>query len=375
MLTFNLYPGPLPPQRLGALVCQHPFDEYVLIRYYDPDVEDLAAMTPEEARGHIEALVGEALDDVEIKGVSGWTVNKQLAKAFSTGGIFCVGDAVHRHPPSSGLGLNMSVADSYNLAWKVALVDRGVAGSQLLETHDSERRPIDRAGVERAMSSLIESLEIADALGLVAGQTEEEGWTLLAELDDPSPVGDSRRAALNGALELAHLQFNAVGLEVGYAYEAGALVQTEASDRIPARQPVLEYQPTTRPGNRVPHARLEQDGVPMSSIDLVDGLQFALLVGLGGDIWREAAERASQVFGVDIVVRTIGPSTGIRDPYGEWSRRREVTQSGAVLVRPDRHIAWRCRRAGDNPVDDLIAVLGVVLDRADLCGGVGSVPA
>ncbi|HIZ97807.1 MAG TPA: FAD-dependent monooxygenase [Candidatus Janibacter merdipullorum] len=129
--------------------------------------------------------------------MSGWTVNRQLAKTFSAGGIFCVGDAIHRHPPSSGLGLNMSVADSYNLAWKIALVDRGVAGPQLLETYDTERRPVDGAGVERAVSSLIESLEIADALGLVEGQSEAEGWAVLAELDDPSPVGDARRAALD----------------------------------------------------------------------------------------------------------------------------------------------------------------------------------
>ena len=33
-----------------------------------------------------------------------------------------MGDAVHRHPPTNGLGLNMSIADAYNLAWKLALV-------------------------------------------------------------------------------------------------------------------------------------------------------------------------------------------------------------------------------------------------------------
>ena len=175
------------------------------------------------------------------------------------------------------------------------------------------------------------------------------------------------------ALGLAHLQFNAVGLELGYAYERGALVQTEAADRVPARQPILEYKPTTRPGNRVPHARLERDGLPVSSIDLVDGLQFALLVGLDGNAWRDAAERASQACGVDIAVRVIGSSTGIRDPYGEWGDRRQVTHSGAVLVRPDRHVGWRCRRAGDNSAQDLIAVLGVVLDRADQRARVGSV--
>lgn len=240
VLVFNVHPGPLPPQRLGTLVCHHPFDEYILIRYYDPAKEDLAAMTAEDARAHVEAFVGEPLDQIEVKGVSGWTVNRQTATKFSSEAIFCVGDAVHRHPPSSGLGLNMSVADAFNLAWKIALVDRGVAGRGLLETYDTERRPIDEAGVARAVSSLIESIELTDALGLTDGQTEEEGWATLAELDSPSPAGDARRRALADALDVSDLQFNAIGLELGYAYEAGAVIADEAPDRVPARHQVLD---------------------------------------------------------------------------------------------------------------------------------------
>ncbi|EGD55918.1 FAD-dependent monooxygenase [Gordonia neofelifaecis] len=363
VLVFNVHPGPLPPQRLGTLVCHHPFDEYVLIRYYDPAREDLTAMTPDDARAHIEAFVGEPLDRVEVKGISGWTVDRQSAVRYSNSGIFCVGDAVHRHPPSSGLGLNMSIADSFNLAWKIALVDQNVAGPGLLESYDTERRPIDEAGVARAVNSLIESMELTDALGLADDQTEEEGWAALAELDEASPAGDARRRALTEALDVSDLQFNAIGLELGYAYEAGAVIQDEAPDRRPARQQVLEYLPTTRPGNRVPHARLERDDLPLSSIDLVDGLQFALLVGRGGGVWREAAERVSGDLGVEIAVHTIGPGTAIRDPYREWDDRCEVSHSGAVLVRPDRHVAWRARQAGPDPTASLLDAIRTILDR------------
>ena len=38
---------------------------------------------------------------------------------------FCLGDAVHRHPPSNGLGSNTCIQDAYNLAWKVAHVLQG----------------------------------------------------------------------------------------------------------------------------------------------------------------------------------------------------------------------------------------------------------
>lgn len=113
----------------------------------------------------------------------------------------------------------------------------------------------------------------------------------------------------------------------------------------------------------MPHARLERDGVPVSSIDLVEGLQFALLVGRGGAVWQEAAERASEELGIEVVVQTIGPRTAILDPYHEWDDRCEVGHSGAVLVRPDRHVAWRTRRSGADPTASLLSALRTVLDR------------
>ncbi len=51
-------------------------------------------------------------------------MNGLVAPRYSANGVHCMGDAVHRHPPTNGLGLNMSVADGFNLAWKLALVER-----------------------------------------------------------------------------------------------------------------------------------------------------------------------------------------------------------------------------------------------------------
>ena len=65
---------------------------------------------------------------VTIRSTSVWTVNEQWATRYRSGRVFCAGDAVHRHPPSNGLGSNTSVQDSYNLCWKLAMVLRGTAG-------------------------------------------------------------------------------------------------------------------------------------------------------------------------------------------------------------------------------------------------------
>ncbi|WP_026061412.1 FAD-dependent monooxygenase [Rhodococcus rhodochrous] len=360
VLTWNMYPGPQPPLALGTFICMNPFDEFVLNRFYDPEVEDLSEMTEEQAIRHVERAVGEPVDDIEILGISGWKVNAQIAPEYARDGVFCMGDAVHRHPPTNGLGLNMSVADAYNLAWKLALVLRGEAGPELLDTYNSERQPIGATGVDRAIRSLHQATAIQEAVGLHEGLSEEEGWQALASLKDPGPLGDERRAALRAALDKNENRFNALGLEVGYHYDTGALVHDETPYPPFEGDPVLDFQTTTRPGARVPHARLIRNGAQISTLDLIDGLEFALLVGLDAEHWFEAAEKASVELGVKIVAHQIG-GDDILDPYWEWIDAREVGHAGAVLVRPDRHIAWR---SVDRPADataELTRVMKAVL--------------
>src|SRR3989442_4491349 len=110
---------------------------------------------------------------------------------------------------------------------------------------------------------------VGAAGGKGPGQPADEGFKALDTLYEPGPAGDERRDALHKAIELSNYQFNAHGIELGYRYRSDAIVDDGSPDPTPARDPQLYYQPTTRPGARVPHARLEQDGVPVSSLDLV----------------------------------------------------------------------------------------------------------
>ena len=88
--------------------------------------------------------------------------------------VFCAGDAVHRHPPSNGLGSNTSVQDSYNLAWKLAAVLRGQAGPELLDTYSAERAPVAKQIVTRANQSSREFVQFFEVLGLTEAETEDE---------------------------------------------------------------------------------------------------------------------------------------------------------------------------------------------------------
>jgi len=356
VLTWNVMPGPLAPLRLGTLICHKPFEEFVLVFMYDPAELDLATLSDEEQIARVRAAVGDPDLDVEIKGQAGWQVNAQVAPQYSAGRFHCLGDAVHRHPPTNGLGLNMSVADGYNIAWKLALVLDGRADPALLDTYSTERQAVGAAGVQRAITSLGEMAAIDEALGFAPGQSTEDGWAALQQLDEPGPAGDARRAALRDAVALTDYQFNAHGIELGYRYHGAAVIEDGSPEPPAPRDPQLYYTATTRPGARVPHARLERDGHGLSTLDLPDGLRFALLTGPGGEAWAEAAA------GLAIDVHVIGAG-GLLDPYGEWASVREIGTTGCVLVRPDRHIAWRSDALPPDPAAALTDVLQQVLGR------------
>jgi 2,4-dichlorophenol 6-monooxygenase len=368
VLTWNVMPGPLPALRLGTLICHRPFTEFVLVTMYDPAEVDLTALSEDDMVRLVRSAVGDDAVPVEIKGVAGWQVNAQVAPRYSAGRVFCMGDAVHRHPPSNGLGLNMSIADAYNLAWKLALVVDGRAGVRLLDSYSIERQPVGAAGVHRAITSLQELAEVDAALGFTPGQSAEDGWATLEQLDDPGPAGDERRRALRAAVEITEYQFNAHGVELGYRYGGPAIVVDTMPEPPPARDPELYYQATSRPGARVPHARLERDRTTLSTLDLVDGLGFALLTGVGGEAWAGAAADIARRTGVLVAVHVIGaPGPGaLTDPYGEWAAVRGIETTGCVLVRPDRHVAWRAARLDADGVGGLAAAVDAVLalDRA-----------
>src|SRR6201997_3201826 len=349
VLSWNVMPGPLLPLRLGTLICHKRYTEFVLAFMFDPDETVLSELTEDDLLQRIRAAVGEDIE-AEILGLAGWQVRAQVADHYSSGKVFCMGDAVHRHPPTNGLGLNMSVADAYNLAWKLALVLDGRAGGRLLDSYSAERQPVGAAGVNRAITSLHEASAIEAALGLEPGQSAEDGWKALNVLYEPGVAGEERRRALREAIELSKYQFNAHGIELGYVYHSDVITQESTPAPQPERDPVLYYTPTTRPGARVPHARLERDGQPLSSLDLVDPQGFTLLTGVGGHSWRTSAEQIAHRVRTPITVQLIGERGGLYDPYGDWASRCEVDTTGCVLVRPDGHVVWRCPTAGpDGP--------------------------
>ncbi len=96
-----------------------------------------------------------------------YTFRGRVAERWRVGNTFLAGDAAHQAPPLFGQGLCAGMRDVANLVWKMALVHRGAAGAELLDTYESERRPHARGWVERAvtMARLLQTTDPQTAAG------------------------------------------------------------------------------------------------------------------------------------------------------------------------------------------------------------------
>jgi 2,4-dichlorophenol 6-monooxygenase len=345
---------------MGVVRMVRPWNEWLLIWGYDingpqPDIGEA------EATRIAHNLIGDDTIPITVRDTSLWTVNDAYMTRYSDGRVFCMGDAVHRHPPNNGLGSNTSIQDAYNLAWKLALVIDGKADPSLLDTYDAERAPIGKQIVRRANKSIQEFGAIFDALGLGEARDPERMRASMQALKQDTSAAAEQRQKLREALELKNYEFNAHGVELNQRYHSAAVINDGTPEPPYDRDPELYYRPTTWPGARLPHSWLERDGHKVSTLDLVGKGRFALLTGIGGEAWAQAARTVSERVGAQIACIVIGPGRDVRDLYEDWARLSEVGESGCVLVRPDGHVSWRSATVADDCTEALAGVMARIL--------------
>jgi 2,4-dichlorophenol 6-monooxygenase len=347
----------------GLVRMVRPWNEWLIVWGYDiadePPVVDDAAATQ-----IVRDLLGMPDIDVEITGTSLWGNNEMFATHLQRGRVFCAGDAIHRHPPSNGLGSNTSIQDSYNLAWKLALVLRGQAEPSLLDTYTAERAPVAERIVRRANKSSREFVQFFEVLGLLDAADESEMVAAIEERKANTPAGAAKRAALIEAMELKNYEFNAHGVDLGQVYASTAIVGDGTPVPEPTRDPDLYYEMSTVPGSHLPHAWVGDTMTRLAMMDLAPYHRFTLITGIAGESWAAAADKVAHELDVPLETVVIGPGREVTDLYYDWAKLREVDESGALLVRPDKHIAWRSMSLPDDPAGALHAALRQILGKA-----------
>lgn len=293
--------------------------------------------------------------------ISRWWLEGILASQLRVGNVFLLGDAAHRHPPTGGLGLNTSVHDAYNLCWKIVAVLRNQASDTLLDTYEQERKPVGARAVQRSLENWMNHPAISAVLGLSPKQAPEENWERMRLLWSDEPGGEAARLRFEQAIATQQMEFYEQNVEYGYKYDSTAIVP----DGTPA--PVLiddvhVYEPSTRPGSVLPHAWLQRLGKRVALADLAGHGNFLLIAGEEGEDWCRAAQEIAYKQNLPLQAIRIGASTGDwLDLRFDWLRQREISSKGAVLVRPDHHIAWRSLGTSAHPRATLKQALSQVL--------------
>lgn len=341
-----------------------PWNKWLCIWGYDIN-EGMPKVTDDYAKKVLHQLIGDDQIPIKIDSTSTWTVNSMYAVKNTKDRIFCMGDAVHRHTPMNGLGSNTSIQDAFNLAWKLAMVIKGEAGPSLLETYNDERIPVGEQIVKRATKSLGDLLPIMDALGLAGADSPEQMIQKIADRKLNTPEADAQREKLREAVDATQYIYNCHGVEMNMRYESTAVV----SDGSPAEQfkrdKELYHQASTRPGAMVPHVWLvDQDQQKVSTIDICGKGKFSLLTGLGGEaIWSSALAEIEKNLGITVGLKVIGPGQQYDDIYGDFARVRDISETGALLVRPDNIVAWRAQEASDKSGADLVRAMQSILGK------------
>ncbi|MYV49618.1 FAD-dependent monooxygenase [Streptomyces sp. SID2888] len=312
------------PEASGGLLPVDGEREWIYHTRYSPAAgQSTADFTEDRCRTLIEAAVGRAGLPVEVVSILPWQVRGAVADRFRSGRAFLAGDAAHVIPPVGAFGMNTGVADAHNLAWKLAHVLAGHAGTGLLDTYEAERLPVARTALEQSMLRLT---------------NPTLHWGTGAE--------GRRRRAEAGAL-------NAPVVHLGYRYASTAV--RDAVPALPSMEDVAENLDGS-PGSRLPHQWLTRDGERVSTLDLVD-YRFTLLAGPRGDRWVKALDQVPARIGVPVDAHVIDEDA--------WSRGVGVEDSGAVLVRPDGFVGWRADSLAAEPEAVLGDVLSSLLGRMD----------
>ena len=351
------------PMAAGTFIAHHIEKRWVYMVPAYLNYERKEDFTKEFFERRIKNALGDESLDIDVKSINFWHMSAQIASAYRNGRVLLAGDAAHRFPPTGGLGMNTGIADAHNLAWKLKMTINGEAGEALLDTYEKERRPIAIQNTEESVYNYHKIMEVLEAFGL-----DRNGLEKLARVKNSPPlkwlpnswkmslidmissfIGQNlqkfhrdpdfrERILATIADQIAH--FDRIGLDIGYIYEDGAIISDGTMPLVPENR-VTDYIPSTWPGSRFPHFPISTGPSLYSSHDLLVYGRFTLLIRVMGEAWMKAAKILPQQVQDNLDIINIDDLKARAEDYEAYIKLCNIESSGAILIRPDGHVAWR----------------------------------
>jgi len=315
------------PDCSGVLIAYDQETNWVLMHPFDPATTKADSFDKAACEMLVERAVGAPVSNVTVKNAGAWVMCSQVATAYRKDRIFLVGDAAHRFPPTGGLGLNTGIGDAQNIAWKIAAVENGWAAPTLLDSYEAERRPVARINSEQSLENAGKLFELFGALyGPAPTETRAHFDTICAN--------PSNSETLVPAVEMQRPHFDSLNLQLGYRYNSSAIA--DAAPLVSsANLDISTYVPSYEAGACFPHHWVTQDGVKKSILSRLSATGFTLVAGPEGQAWLEAAGKQG------VPISALVMDEGFDDLQFDWAGQTGLPTKGALLLRPDAHIACR----------------------------------
>jgi putative polyketide hydroxylase len=296
------------PSAPGVMVPTSRDGRWVFATPWQPAEHPLETVGADRQRELIRLAAGVPELEIDLMSAQMIRIAALVAERFRDGHIFLAGDAAHRMAPTGAMGMNTSIHDAHNLAWKLAAVLHGWAGSALLDSYETERKPV-------------------------------------AELNVVRSIGQRKEAS-------------GLAVDLGIRYESSAVLTDEQAIGAAVAEPTT----AAEPGRRIPHFWLGRNSRSVSTLDLCD-TRMLLIAGPDGEAWRRAAEHAARELSMPIDTCVVGAVGNMADPSYVWRTSFGIETDRAVLVRPDGHIAWNAPAATNDTVAAIKSALNRTLSR------------
>jgi 2-polyprenyl-6-methoxyphenol hydroxylase-like FAD-dependent oxidoreductase len=278
----------------------------------------------EPARPSLEEL--QALADAMTDGVrlrdpvwrTYFGLQHRHASRYQTRRVFLAGDAAHIHSPAGAQGMNTGIQDAWNLGWKLALVSRGAAEEALVDSYDTERRPVGGFVVRFTDRAFTVATSTNPLVRVLRTQLVPRVLPLALRFD---------RAVASGFRTVAQLN-----------------ISYRSSPAVQEGHPTLRRGP--RAGDRLPDARIARDGQECWLGEALAAPGFHLLLcGPPGD-WHPSQlstlrRRHPDTLAVHHLTRAAAPGA-LHDLDGQVFARLGVNDKAQYLIRPDGHVGYRC---------------------------------